>query len=133
MEELKSYASKVPDKMIRFVNDRPMWQKITLGSSVLGYLYIRYKWMALNGCGVDIIEPRLLTFGKCDQYLSGEGVKEFAYEELVKKNRKTIGFYRLTTPVIFTVDPDLIKLIFTTHFGSFPHRNPATGEGFESI
>ena len=43
MEELKSYASKVPDKMIRFVNDRPMWQKITLGSSVLGYLYIRYK------------------------------------------------------------------------------------------
>ena len=127
MEELKTYAAKVPDKAIRFLNERSLWQKITLGSSVVGYLYIRYKWMALNGCGVDVVPPKLLTFGTTGQYLTGEGVKEFAHNELLKKNRRTIGFYRLTTPVIFTIDPELIKLIFTTHFGSFPHRNPASG------
>jgi len=124
---LKTYAAKVPDHAVRFLNERPLWQKITLGSSVVGYLYIRYKWMALNGCGVEVIQPKLLTFGTTGQYLTGEGVKNFAYDELLNKNRRTIGFYRLTTPVIFTVDTELIKLIFTTHFASFPHRNPASG------
>ena len=128
MNELKVFAQKVPDKFADFVRDRPLWQKVTFGSTVVGYLYIRYKWLALNNCGVDVVSPSILEFGTTKQYFYGEGVKDFANEELVKKKRRTVAFYRLTTPVYMTIDPELIKAVFTTHFGSFPHRNPA-GKG----
>ena len=128
MNELKVFAQKVPDKFADFVRDRPLWQKVTFGSTVVGYLYIRYKWLALNNCGVDVVPPSILEFGTTKQYFYGEGVKDFANEELVKKKRRTVAFYRLTTPVYMTIDPELIKAVFTTHFGSFPHRNPA-GKG----
>ena len=42
----------------------------------------------------------------------------------MKKNRHTVGFYRATTPTILTVDEELIRLTFATHFGSFPTRVP---------
>ena len=128
MSELKIYAQKLPDKIADFVKDRPLWQKVTIGSTVIGYLYIRYKWLALDNCGVDVVPPSLLEGGTMKQYFYGEGVKDFAIEELVKKKRRTIAFYRLTTPVYMTIDPELIKAVFTTHFASFPHRNPA-GKG----
>ena len=31
------------------------------------------------------------------------------------------------SPVVFTTDIELIKKVFTTHFGSFPTRNPQSG------
>ena len=43
---------------------------------------------------------------------------------MINKNRQTVGFYRGATPTILTVDPELIRLIFSTHFGSFPIRVP---------
>ena len=45
----------------------------------------------------------------------------------MKKNRHTVGFYRATTPTILTVDEELIRLTFATHFGSFPTRVPGGG------
>ena len=45
----------------------------------------------------------------------------------MKKNRQTVGFYRATTPTILTVDEELIRLTFATHFGSFPTRVPGGG------
>ena len=45
----------------------------------------------------------------------------------MKKNRHTVGFYRATTPTILTVDEELIRLVFATHFGSFPTRVPGGG------
>ena len=50
-----------------------------------------------------------------------------AEDELLKKNRHTVGFYRATTPTILTVDEELIRLVFATHFGSFPTRVPGGG------
>ena len=47
-----------------------------------------------------------------------------AEEEILKKNRTSIGFYRGTTPTILTIDQELIRLSFATHFGSFPLRVP---------
>ena len=47
----------------------------------------------------------------------------------MKKNRLTAGFYRGTTPSILTVDAELIRLIWTTHFSSFPKRVPMGSVG----
>ena len=47
----------------------------------------------------------------------------------MKKNRQTVGFYRGTTPTILTVDEELIRLTFATHFASFPTRSPIPGGG----
>ncbi len=42
----------------------------------------------------------------------------------MKKNRRSVGYYRGTTPTILTVDSELIRLVFAKHFGSFPTRLP---------
>ena len=47
----------------------------------------------------------------------------------MKKNRHTVGFYRGTTPSILTCEAELIRLIWTTHFGSFPTRVPGGSVG----
>ena len=57
-------------------------------------------------------------------FMRDDGVPEFAKAELLDKNRKTFGYYRAMTPVIQTVDVDLIKSCFQTHFSAFPDRNP---------
>ena len=55
-----------------------------------------------------------------------------AKKELVDKDRSTVGFYRVLTPTILTIDPELIRLVFSTYFGSFPDRalvGESTGAG----
>ena len=42
--------------------------KLTVGTSLVSYIYIRYKWTALNGCGVEIIPPKLSSIGTMNQY-----------------------------------------------------------------
>ena len=73
------------------------------------------------------------------QYTIDNGQIQFAEKELLGKNRKSVSFYRLFSPVIATVDESLIKVwilflltkhwtviksIFVTHFNAFPTRMP---------
>ena len=78
----------------------------------------------MDKCGVEIIPPKISTLGTMKQYFGTNKYFEWAEDELLKKNRWTVGFYRGTTPTILTVDEELIRLVFTTHFGSFPSRVP---------
>ena len=98
--------------------------KLAVGTSIFSYIYVRYKWTQLDQCGVEIIPPKISTLGTMNQYFGTNKYFEWAENELLKKNRRTVGFYRGTTPTILTVDDELIRLVFTTHFGSFPSRVP---------
>ena len=62
--------------------------------------------------------------GTMTQYFGTDTYPKWAKEELVDKGRQTVGFYRGATPTILTVDPELIRETFATHFGSFPIRVP---------
>lgn len=81
----------------------------------------------MNDWGIPVLTPSLLTFGTCGHYARENGLVELADEELRAKNRKTVGFYRLLSPVVLSVDVDLLTPIFTTHFGSFTNRQPDIG------
>ena len=81
----------------------------------------------MNDWGIPVLSPSLMTFGSSGHYARANGIVELADEELRKKNRKTIGFYRLLSPVVFTIDLDVLTPIFTTHFGSFTNRQPDIG------
>ena len=61
------------------------------------------------------------------QYFVTGRYAEWAKEELLDKDRRSVAFYRGTTPTILTVDPDLIQLIFASNFNAFPHRTPGGG------
>lgn len=41
--------------------------------------------------------------------MSENGYVEFAVKQLEVKKQKSVGFYRLTAPVIMTIDIDIIK------------------------
>ncbi|CAG5105567.1 Oidioi.mRNA.OKI2018_I69.chr1.g2244.t1.cds [Oikopleura dioica] len=120
--QVPSYRD-IPKKL----KEAPLWVKISLGTSAVSYCYIRYKWTAMNDWGVPVLTPSLLTFGTAGHYAVDNGFNELADKELKDKNRKTVGYYRLTSPVIFTVDHELINAVFTTHFGSFSARQPDMG------
>ena len=61
------------------------------------------------------------------QYFVTGRYAEWAKEELLDKDRRSVAFYRGVTPTILTVDPDLIQLIFASNFNAFPHRTPGGG------
>lgn len=103
--------------------DRPLWVKLSVATTAVSYGYMRYKWTALNGCGHDILPPSF-PFGTAGHYAADGAFPEFTQKELMDKNRKTVAYYRLLDPIILTIDTELIKQVFTTHFGSFPHRMP---------
>jgi cytochrome P450 len=81
----------------------------------------------MNDWGIPVLSPSLMTFGSSGHYLRANGIVELADEELRKKNRKTVGFYRLLSPVVLTIDLDVLTPIFTTHFSSFTNRMPDIG------
>jgi hypothetical protein len=77
--------------------------------------------------GVPMLTPSLLSFGTSGHYAVDNGFNELADRELKDKNRKTVGYYRLTSPVVLTIDTELINAVFTTHFSSFSARQPEMG------
>jgi len=81
----------------------------------------------MNEWGVPMLTPSLLSFGTCGHYATDNGFNELADRELKDKNRKTVGYYRLTSPVVLTIDTELINAVFTTHFSSFSARQPEMG------
>jgi len=117
-----------------------LWLKIGFGALSLSYSYIRWKkWRELELTGFDIIPPEWGQLGTTWQYTINDGQIQFAEKELLGKNRKSVSFYRLFSPVIATVDESLIKVrifflltkhwtliksIFVTHFNAFPTRMP---------
>ena len=67
-EELKEKLHSTHDKIVKFASERPLWQKITFGTAVISYVYLKYKWTALSDCGVEVIEPSLMNLGTMGQY-----------------------------------------------------------------
>ena len=53
--------------------------------------------------------PTFAALGTTTQYMSDNGIVEFAAKHIEEKKQKSVGFYRLTTPVIMTIDIDIIK------------------------
>ena len=98
-----------------------------ISSLVVFYVWIQQQWTKLNNRGVSVITPSILSFGTAGHYVKENGYPEFAKKELLDKDRKTIGLYRATSPVIVTVDIDLIQKITISHFHQFNSHNPAQG------
>jgi hypothetical protein len=73
-------------------------------------VYIRHKWTELEGKGWPIVEPAFMEFGTSMHYSKEDGLKNFGKAELADKNLKTIAFYRFTSPIVLTIDPELIKV-----------------------
>ena len=48
-------------ELVDYISSKPLWMKLTFGTGVVSYLYIRYRWTALNDCGVEVIEPRIVS------------------------------------------------------------------------
>ena len=107
----------------------PLWGKLLLGSGIISYIWLkRVAWRSLDDRGIPVITPRLLSFGTAGHYVSDNGYPEFAKAQLLDQDRKTVGYYRVTSPVVMTVDTGLITKLFNTHFHLFNSRNPAMGE-----
>lgn len=127
-DEAKEFIIKQGKNALNFAAERPLWVKLSVATSIISYGYIRYKWTALNGLGYEIIEPSLLSFGTAGHYAVDDGFPKFGKEQLIDKGRKTVAYYRLTDAIILSIDPEIIKLVFTTHFGSFYSRMPNEGQ-----
>ena len=97
------------ENLQRINENSPLWSKILLGSTFIGYIWLREKWRDMDDRGIPIITPSLLSFGTMKHYLSNNAYPEFAKKELLEKDRKTIGLYRVTTPIIISVDTLLIQ------------------------
>merc|ERR1711892_330803 len=107
----------------------PLWGKLLLGSGIISYIWLkRVAWRSLDDRGIPVITPRLLSFGTAGHYVSDNGYPEFAKAQLLDQDRKTVGYYRVTSPGVMTVDTGLIAKLFNTHFHLFNSRNPAMGE-----
>ena len=58
-----------------------------------------------------ICRPVFLTLSRTTwQYTIDNGQIQFAEKELLAKDRKSVSFYRMFSPVIATVDESLIKV-----------------------
>ena len=49
------------DEVVDYVSSKPLWMKLAFGTGLVSYLYIRYRWTALNDCGVEVIQPRIVS------------------------------------------------------------------------
>ena len=115
------------EKFIDVIDWFPLWSKLMISSLVVFYVWIQQQWTKLNNRGVSVLTPSILSFGTAGHYVKENGYPEFAKKELLDKDRKTIGLYRATSPVIVTVDIDLIQKITISHFHQFNSHNPAQG------
>ena len=48
-------------RLTDYASSKPLWMKLTFGTGMVSYLYLRYRWTALNDCGVEVIEPRIVS------------------------------------------------------------------------
>ena len=113
-----------------YIASSPLWLKLIIGGSLLLYIYIQRKWTALNDCGVDVLTPKerisvrefastnyffkfwmriyqnskqkIWTLGTMGQYFVTGRYADWAKEELLDKNRRSVAFYRGITPTILT-------------------------------
>lgn len=109
-DELKEIIILKSKSALSFWNERPLWVKLSVVTTAVSYGYLRYKWTALNGSGFDVLSPSIFSFGTAGHYAADNGLPDFGKEELIDKNRKTVAYYRLADPIIFTIDVDLIKV-----------------------
>ena len=56
---------------------KPYQVKLTVGTTIISYIYIRYRWTALNGCGVEVIPPKLTSIGTMSQYFGTDTYVEW--------------------------------------------------------
>jgi len=114
-------------KLLTYGVEAPLWVRLGFATSILLYGYIKYSWSGLEELGFDTIAPSIFKFGTAAHYGSANGMKNFAQSELVDKGRKSVAYYRITSPVVLTIDKDIIQQIFTSQFSLFNTRMPTDG------
>ena len=57
-EEMNHKMQSAGGMFATYIASSPLWLKLTIGGSLLVYIYIRRKWTALNDCGIDILTPK---------------------------------------------------------------------------
>ena len=62
-DDLKNFLISKSKSAVEYVKEKPLWVKLSLATTVASYGFVKYKWSALNGCGFDVLEPSLMTFG----------------------------------------------------------------------
>ena len=110
-DEIQRIVIEKGQLALAYWRDRPLWVKVSVATSAITYGYIRYKWTALKDCGFDVIPPSL-PFGTAGHYAADDAYPAFGEKELIEKNRKTVAYYRLLDPIIFTIDTELIKVCY---------------------
>ena len=53
-KELATVSAQVSTLIV----NSPLWIKLTIGGSLLVYVYIRRQWTVLNDCGIDVLTPK---------------------------------------------------------------------------
>ena len=62
---------------------------------------------------LEVIPPVWGQFGTTWHYTIDNGQPKFGQQELLDKNRKSVAFYRMFSPIVATVDEDLIKVFIS--------------------
>ena len=75
----------------------------------------------LEELGIPVVKP-FLCFGSGPFWFHKVDLQEFDKQQLKAVGVKTWGRYEGSSPVVVTVDPDLIKEIFVKKFDNFPER-----------
>jgi len=123
LDVVEKYALKI----LKVAEETPLWLKISFSTALLCKLYVDYKWTKLDSWGLPVVQPKYSQFGTMGHYTYPNGFVEFADAELRDKNRKTIAYYLGISPVIWTVDTDVINEVFVKHFSSFTSRLKPVG------
>ena len=92
---------------------------------VVGIVYF-YKsctkhYGTLEELGIPVIKP-FLCFGSGPYWFHKVDLQEFDVQQLKKAGTKTWGIYEGSTPVVLTVDADLIKEVYIKNFDHFQKR-----------
>ena len=103
-------------KILTYGVEAPLWVRLGLATSILLYGYIKYSWSGLEELGFDTIAPSIFQFGTAAHYGAENGMKNFAQSELVEKGRKSVAYYRITTPIVLTIDKEIIQVLFAVKF-----------------
>ena len=51
-------AEKNARKLLKMIDDAPLWLKISASTVVILKLYVDYKWTQLDSWGIPIIKPK---------------------------------------------------------------------------
>ena len=58
LQSVGENLAKATENASMLIESSPLWIKLSIGGSLLLYVYVRQKWTALNNCGIDVLTPK---------------------------------------------------------------------------